>query len=133
MSRKSLVLLVVITLTMGLAFGVSFAKDVNKGPADITLKTEAAKKPAQFPHAKHQETKSCGTCHHYIGDDKKATPCGDDGENIAKCESCHNSAFGNEKLNSFKKVAHKLCKGCHTKNKDKGAPTKCGGCHPKKK
>ena len=131
MSRKSLVLLVVITLTLGLAVGVSFA--VDKGAADMTLQTEAAKKPAVFPHAKHQEKNSCGTCHHYLGEDKKPTPCGDDGENIAKCESCHNSAFGNEALNSFKKVAHKLCKDCHKKNKDAGAPTKCAGCHPKKK
>ncbi len=131
MSRKTLVLLVVITLTLGLAFSVSFAGDVDKGPADITLKTEAAKKPAQFPHAKHQETKSCGVCHHTVVDGKPVPS--DDGSNIAKCESCHKSDFGNEKLNSFKKAAHKLCKDCHKKNKEAGAPTKCAGCHPKKK
>jgi predicted CXXCH cytochrome family protein len=129
MSRKSLVLLVVVTLTLGLAVGVSLA--VEKGAADMTLKTEAAKKPAIFPHGKHQETKSCGVCHH-TEVDGKAVPS-EDGSNIAKCETCHNSDFGNEALNSFKKVAHKLCKGCHTKNKDAGAPTKCTGCHPKKK
>ena len=132
MSKKSLVLLVAVTLTLGLAFGVSFATDADKGPADMTLQTEAAKKPAIFPHAKHQEKNSCGTCHHYV-DGGNAVACGDDGENIGKCESCHNSAFGNEELNSFKKVAHKQCKGCHTKMKDAGAPTKCTGCHPKKK
>jgi predicted CXXCH cytochrome family protein len=134
MSKKSLVLLIVSTLVLSLAVGVSLSlAERDKGPKEMTLKTEAAKKPALFPHAKHQESKSCETCHHYTDADGKKAPCDDGSDPIQKCETCHNSAFGNEKLNSYKKVAHKLCKGCHTKNKEAGAPTKCAGCHPKKK
>jgi predicted CXXCH cytochrome family protein len=132
MSKKSLVLFVVSTLVLSLAVVVSLsAEERDKGPAELTLQTEAAKKPALFPHAKHQEKNSCDTCHHYVDASGNKAPCDDGSDPIQKCESCHNSSFGNEELNSFKKIAHKLCKGCHTKNKDAGAPTKCAGCHPK--
>lgn len=134
MSRKSLVLLVVSTLVFSLAVGVSLSiAERDKGPAEMTLKTEAAKKPAVFPHAKHQEKYDCATCHHYVGDDGKKAPCDDGSDPIQKCETCHNSAIGNEKINNFKKVGHIQCKGCHTKEKANGAPTKCTACHPKKK
>ncbi len=83
------------------AAGISMAED--KGPAEITLKTEAAKKPALFPHANHQARIECDKCH------KDA-----------------NFAAGAW----TKKAGHALCKDCHKANK---APTKCGTCHPKKK
>ena len=134
MSRKSLVLLIVSTLVLSLAVVVSLsAEERDKGPADITLQTEAAKKPAIFPHAKHQEKNSCETCHHYTDADGKKAPCVDASDPIQKCVTCHNSAIGIEALNSYKKAGHKLCKDCHKKNKEAGAPTKCTGCHPKKK
>ena len=92
---------VVFLCVAGVA-GMSIASD-EKGPADITLKTEQGKKPAQFPHAAHQERIECDKCH------KDA--------NYAK------GAW-------TKDAGHKLCKDCHKAN---NAPTKCGTCHPKKK
>ena len=135
MSRKTLVLLMVTALTLSLALAVSssFAEQ-DKGPAEIMLNVDG-KKPATFPHAAHQEKLGdCGTCHHYVDKDGVRNPC-DDGspkEYFNKCDSCHNADFANEKLRTWKDIGHGLCKDCHTKMKDQGAPTKCGDCHPKK-
>lgn len=100
----------VIVLGMAVAFlcvtglaGVTMASD-DKGPAEITLKTEKGKKPAQFPHAAHQERG-------------------------VECDKCHKDA--NFAAGAWTKDAgHGLCKDCH---KAEGAPTKCSTCHPKKK
>ena len=134
MSKKSLVLLVVtaLTLSLALAVSVSFATD-DKGPADIILNVDGTK-PATFPHAAHQEKLgNCGSCHHYVDKDGVRNPC-DDGtekEYFQKCDTCHNADFANEKLRTWKDIGHALCKDCHTKMKDEGAPTKCGDCHKK--
>ena len=134
MSKKSLVLLVVTALTLSLALAVSmsFADDTKNGPEKITLNADG-KKPAQFPHREHQDRlKDCGTCHHYVDKDGARNPS-KDASTVAKCDTCHNADFANEKLRKWKDVGHGLCKACHTKNKADGAPTKCGACHPKKK
>ena len=34
------------------------------GPTEMVLKTEQARKPAYFPHKKHQQKYLCGRCHH---------------------------------------------------------------------
>ena len=133
MSKKSLVLLVVAALTLSLAFAVtmSFA-EVDKGPADITLNADG-KKPAIFPHAAHQEKNKCAECHHYQDDVGAAVACSDDTlDKIAKCDTCHNAEFKNEKLRTWKDIGHGNCKSCHKKMKEDGAPTKCAACHPKK-
>ena len=90
MSRKTLVLLVIAVVTMGLALAVSsgFAED-NKGPAEITLNADG-KKPAVFPHAAHQKLNDCGTCHHYQDDAGARVACADDSlDKISKCSTCH--------------------------------------------
>jgi hypothetical protein len=109
------------------AGGISIAKDT--GPAEMILKTAKAKKPAKFPHAKHQAANDCATCHHTKTDDGKQGPYVEGQEKA--CATCHNKDMANKKLNSFKKAAHARCKGCHKETK-KG-PTKCKGCHIKKK
>ena len=137
MSRKSLILLVVTAFVMSLGLGVSMSL-ADKGPAEITLNPDnrdAAKtgKPAVFPHAKHQEKNDCGVCHHYSDDAGARTACSDDSlDKIAKCGTCHNADFANEKLRKWKDIGHGLCKDCHKKMKAEGVPTKCGACHPKK-
>ncbi len=133
MSKKSLVLLVVTALTLSLAFAVSFSFATDKGAAEITLNADGTK-PVMFPHAKHQEKNACGTCHHYQDDAGAQVACGDDSlDKIAKCDTCHNADFKNEKLRTWKDIGHGLCKDCHTKMKDQGAPTKCNDCHSIKK
>lgn len=85
--------------------GGAIAQD--KGPAEMTLKTAKGKKPANFPHAKHQDAKSKLTC-----------------------DDCH-KALDVKKMATDKTYAHKEgCKSCH---KTKGVKTSCNTCHPKKK
>ena len=119
----------VFILGMVLASGLVIASDA--GPEEMVLKTAAAKKPANFPHKKHQEKFECAECHHNKTDDGKQAAYAE-GQEIQACVSCHNKDMVNPKLNSFKLAGHGQCKECHKKNKDV-APTKCGGCHPKKK
>ncbi len=57
----------------------------NTGPADITL-DEGGKKPAQFPHKKHQDTFKCAECHHGMAADGKQVPYVE-GQEIKNCAS----------------------------------------------
>lgn len=104
--------------------GNAFCIEVSTGPESITLKTESARKPADFPHRQHQESYGCTVCHH----------AKDEIMVIDKCESCHTSQISNAAVNSYKKAAHKLCKDCHKEVNKEGseAPIKCSGCHAKK-
>ena len=117
----------VIVIILGVLFfaGNVFGLEVSIGPADITLQTEAARKPADFPHRQHQESYACTACHH----------AKDEVMVIDKCASCHNKEISNSDVNSYKKAAHKLCKDCHKEVNKEGseAPIKCSGCHIKKK
>lgn len=102
--------------------GVSMAAD--PGPAEMTMGT---KKPVHFPHAAHQKSQKCASCHHSQNADGTQGPYVEGQEK--KCEECHNKDFANKKLDSFKDVGHKMCKSCHKKNK---VSTSCKVCHPKK-
>jgi len=136
MQKKTLILIQILVFVFGLtiASGIGIASEeaaLDTGPAEMVLKTAAAKKPAKFPHKKHQESFECGECHHAKTDDGVKYPYVE-GMEIKKCITCHNKKdMSNPKLNHFKLVAHGLCKECHKKNKD-SAPTKCSGCHIKK-
>lgn len=79
--------------------GVSMADD-DKGPAEITLQTEKARKPALFPHAAHQER--------------------------IECDKCHKDANFPADGVWTKDAGHALCKDCHKAN---DASTKCSTCH----
>ena len=129
-------ILSILLFSLVMLAGMTQAED--KGPAEIVLKStvDPAKKakPAFFPHARHQKKFVCATCHHSNGvDDKKVAY--KEGQKIEKCDSCHNTTSGMiEPLNTFKKTAHTLCKGCHKELKQSGeaaGPTKCNGCHRK--
>lgn len=126
--KCSVITAVVFCFAM-MAAGVSFA--ANNGPEEIVLKTAEGKKPAKFPHKKHQETIKCEECHHTMGADGKKGPyvAGEE----KKCETCHNKDFKNAELNSLKGIGHARCKGCHKdmEKAGKNAPTKCTGCHVK--
>ena len=136
MQKKTLILIPLLVFVFGLIFasGMGIASDkepaVDAGPAEMELKTAAAKKPAKFPHKKHQEAFECGECHHAKTDDGKQSPYVE-GIKIKLCITCHNKDdMSNPQLNSAKLAGHGLCKECHKKNKD-SAPTKCSGCHIK--
>lgn len=106
-------------------------------------KSPDAKKPCklvEFTHKKHHEDYklSCGDCHH----DKDGNPLADlkEGDDVQKCESCHNHAQPGDKTfqGKYKKnpvdimhlesAIHENCIGCH-KEKGLNVGTKCGDCH----
>lgn len=122
MKNGKTIVAVALSLAVGMSAALAFGVEVNIGPENITLQTEAARKPAVFPHRRHQEGIVCTACHHADGEMMT----------VEKCESCHNKDFDDGKLNGFKKVAHIRCKECHKAvNQDQGkaAPIKCTGCH----
>jgi hypothetical protein len=131
MRKKVVYLLNLLVIALALVFAAGIAIAIDAGPEEMELKTAAAKKPAKFPHKKHQESYECGECHHSkYADGTKSFY--EEGMEIKKCITCHNKDdMDNPKMNNFKVVAHGLCKECHKKNKD-SAPTKCSGCHIKK-
>lgn len=108
------------------------------GPEIIKLQTARKRKPALFPHRKHQEMWSCETCHHGKDSDGNQTPYAV-GMRIQHCVTCHNpTSMKNKKLNNFMLAAHTRCKGCHKKiveeeGKTAGPIAKCSGCHIIKK
>ncbi|MEN8233187.1 MAG: cytochrome c3 family protein [Thermodesulfobacteriota bacterium] len=116
--------LTVIGLVVLFVAGNASGVEVSIGPADITLQTEAARKPADFPHRQHQDSYACTACHH----------AKDEIMVIDKCAGCHTKEISNPDVNSYKKAAHKLCKDCHKEVNKEGseAPIKCSGCHQKK-
>jgi len=117
-----------------LFFGLSVVCDPgiagDQGPQTLELKTFSGKKPARFPHRRHQKKFACKECHHTKTDTGLKEEYSDDMK-IERCVACHNeNDMTNPKLNSFKLAAHGLCKACHKQNRD-SAPTKCSGCHIK--
>lgn len=85
----------------GLA-GMTMAEE-DMGPADITLQTAEAKKPAAFPHLKHQAKKE-------------------------ECDKCHKDP-NYTKGAWTKESGHALCQACHKANENKDL-AKCTTCHP---
>ncbi|OIP46589.1 MAG: hypothetical protein AUK28_07055 [Desulfobacterales bacterium CG2_30_60_27] len=133
MLKKSVFFAAALSCMMTFAF-TGAAMAAGNGPETITLQTAAAKKPAVFPHKKHQDMGiKCAQCHHIAGADGKQAPL-PEGQAPAKCETCHNDKMANAKLNSFMLIGHERCKGCHKAgfNGKNGPTTKCDGCHPKK-
>ncbi len=113
----------------------------NNGPAGITM-DEGGKKPAVFPHKKHQDAFKCGECHHGMSADGKQVPY-QDGQEIKKCATCHNATVlagktkGTLALDTLKGAGHGNCVECHKAKKDEAAIKgkkidKCDTCHPKK-
>jgi len=129
MSKKSLVVMVVVAFALNLGIGISMGFAA-KGPDEIIL-NEGGNKPVKFPHAAHQEKNDCATCHHTNVDGKRTPVEGDSvkEDGSAKCDNCHKEGFQNEKLAKWKDIGHALCKDCHKKN---NGPTKCTDCHIKK-
>lgn len=105
----------------------SAVEDSNNGPKEIILKTAHAKKPAYFPHERHQQIYPCDKCHH--GESPSGRLVKYTAKSIIyKCIKCHNSDMPNQELNSFQSIGHKLCRECHRKSQDMTS-AKCSSCH----
>lgn len=99
----------------------------SNGPAEVILKTSLAKKPAYFPHKRHQDKYACSTCHH--GKDSSGRKAVYSAETIIyKCTTCHNADMPDKELNSFQSIGHKLCRECHKTHQDTTS-AKCSTCH----
>ena len=134
----------VVTLFVLVGSASCFAA-ADAGPADITMVGAKSKKPkpAQFPHKQHQEVLTCADCHHSMADGKQVAYV--DGQEIGKCESCHNAEVlpgvkvGKLKLDTIKGAGHGNCLACHKKMAKENPELKakkidkCAACHPKKK
>ncbi len=127
----------------------SVYKKRSKGPDNPKRPT----KLVEFSHRKHAEDYkiSCGSCHH----DEKGQPLDlKMGDDVQKCQECHNRAkpkkseakfkgtyLGKKKpadIMAHKNALHENCIGCHMKfnmkagdatGKKGPAPTKCKACH----
>jgi hypothetical protein len=107
--KKTMILAVVFAL-------VAAAAIASQGPEEMILGLNG-KKPVIFPHAEHQGRMECVTCHH------------DNDTGERKCGVCHNDSLEIEGLNSYKKIGHNLCKGCHKKQENRKQMTRCKTCH----
>jgi len=104
--KKTILTTVAMAVALGFAVAATNTVAADKGPADMVLKTTKAKKPATFPHAKHQE--------------------------FIKCDDCHKSATYPQDKKWDAKVGHGFCKDCHKKGYNgKKGPNKCNDCHKK--
>jgi len=123
----------------------TLASGADAGPADITIVSQTSKKPkaAIFPHKAHQDKFECAQCHHGMADGKQVAYV--EGQDIGKCDSCHNKEdlagkkSGKLKLDTIKGAGHGNCLACHKAMAKKDADLKakkidkCKTCHPKKK
>ncbi len=134
----------VFICSLALAFLCSFglvsmaAAEVDKGPSEMTMNPDG-KKPALFPHAKHQEQLKCGECHHGKGSDGKQVAY-TEGQEIQKCATCHTGDMLKGKVKgktAMQRAGHGNCLACHKDMAKKDAKykqlKKCSNCHPKKK
>jgi hypothetical protein len=140
MLKKILACGVMSLFLMSCAAILAFAA-ADQGPAEITL-GESGKKPALFPHKKHQDTLKCADCHHGMADGKQVPYA--EGLKIEKCDTCHNATVlaGKMKdklaLDTLKGAGHGNCLECHKEKAASDAALKekkidkCDTCHPKK-
>lgn len=96
--------------------------EVDIGPESIVMQSRY-NKPALFPHRRHQDWYGCTACHHAT--DRIMV--------IGKCESCHNKDMKDSRMDSLRRAAHELCKGCHKRDRPAGTTgsSGCSLCHPR--
>jgi hypothetical protein len=115
--KKFATLLAVVMVTVFSA-GVIVA---GNAPETVTIKeVQKSKAPVVFPHKAHADRiKNCAECHHK-----------DEAGKEQACFACHKAEKKGDAV-SLKDAMHTKCKGCHSKDATKKAPTKCDGCHKK--
>ena len=115
--KKFAVLMAVVML------GVFSASVIVAGnaPESVTIKdVQKTKTPVVFPHKAHADRiKNCAECHHKDAAGKEQS-----------CFACHKAEKKGDAV-ALKDAMHTKCKGCHSKDAAKKAPTKCDGCHKK--
>ena len=115
---KKFAMLMAIVMVAVFSAGVIVAADA---PEKIVIKEIQKTKPAvTFSHKAHADKiGKCAECHHKNEAGKEQ-----------KCSECHKAKKTGD-APEFKEAMHGKCKGCHSKDATKKAPTKCDGCHKK--
>ena len=115
--KKFAMLLAVVMVTV---FSASVIVAGN-APESVTIKdVQKTKTPVVFPHKAHADRiKNCAECHHKDAAGKEQS-----------CFACHKAEKKGDAI-ALKDAMHTKCKGCHSKDAAKKAPTKCDGCHKK--
>ncbi len=115
--KKFAMLMAVVMVTVFSA-GVIVA---GNAPEKATInEVQKIKPPVVFPHKAHADRiKNCAECHHKDAAGKEQ-----------KCFNCHKAEKAGAAV-ALKDAMHTKCKGCHSKDATKKAPTKCDGCHKK--
>ena len=90
-------------------------------PEKATVKDVQKSKPAVTSNHKAHADRigKCAECHHKDAAGKEQ-----------KCFNCHKAEKKGDAV-ALKDAMHTKCKGCHSKDATKKAPTKCDGCHAK--
>ena len=115
---KKFMMLMAVVMVAVFSAGVIVAADA---PAKVTVKdVQKTKSAVTFDHKAHADRiKKCAECHHKDAAGKEQ-----------KCFACHKAEKKGEAV-ALKDAMHTKCKGCHSKDATKKAPTKCDGCHTK--
>ncbi len=115
--KKFAMLMAVVCMTVFSA-GVIVA---GNAPEKVTVKdVQKTKPPVTFDHKAHADRiKNCAECHHKDAPGKEQS-----------CFACHKAEKKGDAI-ALKDAMHTKCKGCHSKDATKKAPTKCDGCHKK--
>ncbi|OIP36111.1 MAG: hypothetical protein AUK27_02660 [Deltaproteobacteria bacterium CG2_30_66_27] len=115
--KKFATLLAVVMVTVFSA-GILVA---GTAPEKATInEVQKVKSPVVFPHKAHADRiKNCQECHHKDAPGKEQ-----------KCFACHKATKTGDAV-AQKDAMHTKCKGCHSKDATKKAPTKCNDCHKK--
>lgn len=131
--KKGLIFIVTLACAgLFLTAGLLTAADI---PVDIVIDGETYSKDRKgavnFSHAKHSGDYgvACVDCHHDYVDGKNIWEKGND---VKKCEECHDPSKSVEKVKKLMLAFHKNCQNCHKAKVKEGikAPgKKCINCH----
>jgi len=115
---KKFATLLAVVLVAVFSAGVIVA--ANAPEKAVINEVQKVKAPVAFPHKAHADRiKNCAECHHKDAAGKEQ-----------KCFACHKAEKTGDAV-SMKDAMHTKCKGCHSKDATKKAPTKCDDCHKK--
>ena len=131
--KKGWILVIVISCAvLFVTSGILIAADT---PDEIIIEGKGYKKdkkePVKFSHGKHIKDIgiACVECHHEYKDGNNVWT---EGNEVKKCEECHNPDKSEGNVKKLMVVFHKNCQTCHKEKKDQGleAPDKkCENCH----
>lgn len=115
---KKFATLLAVVMVAVFSAGVIVAADA---PEKITIKEiQKSKSAVTLSHKAHADKiGKCAECHHKDAAGKEQ-----------KCFNCHKAEKAGDAV-ALKDAMHTKCKGCHSKDATKKAPTKCDGCHAK--